>query len=58
MPQSQFIPSPLRVIERRRCQNCGAEMTMTRIEPIGLGTDQRTFECYQCDHEEKLLVKF
>jgi DNA-directed RNA polymerase subunit RPC12/RpoP len=58
MPQSQFIPSPLRVIERRRCQNCGAEMMMTYIELMGLGTDRRTFECDKCGHEEKLLVKF
>ena len=39
MPQSQFIPSPLKIIERRRCQNCGATLIMTGIEPMGLGTD-------------------
>ena len=38
MPQPQFIPSPLKVIEKRRCQNCGAPMMMTGIEPMGLGT--------------------
>ena len=58
MPQTQFIPSPLKIIERRRCQNCGARMMMTGIEPMGLGTDRRTFECDQCGHEEELLVKF
>lgn len=57
MPQLQFIPSPLRIIERRRCPNCGAEMMMARIEPIGLGIDQRTFECDRCEHNEQLLVK-
>jgi hypothetical protein len=56
MPQPQFIPSPLKIIERRRCQNCGATMMMTGIEPIGLGTDRRTFECDQCGHEEELVV--
>ena len=56
MPQPQFIPSSLKIIERRRCQNCGATLTMTGIEPIGLGTDRRTFECDQCGHEEELLV--
>ena len=56
MPQPQFIPSPLKIIERRRCQNCGATMMMTGIEPMGLGTDRRTFECDQCGHEEELLV--
>ena len=56
MPQPQFIPSPLKIIERRRCQNCGASLIMTGIEPIGLGTDRRTFECDQCGHEEELLV--
>jgi hypothetical protein len=25
MPQPQFIPSPLKIIERRRCQNCGVK---------------------------------
>jgi hypothetical protein len=29
MPQPQFVPSPLKIIERRRCQNCGARMLMT-----------------------------
>ena len=58
MPQSQFIPSPLKTIERRRCRNCGARMMMTSIEPVTLGTDRRTFECDQCGHEEVLLVKF
>ena len=41
MPQPQFIPSPLKIIERRRCQNCGATMMMTGIEPMGLGTGMR-----------------
>ncbi len=58
MPQTQFIPSPLKIIERRRCQNCGATMMMTGIEPVGLRTDRRTFACDQCGHEEELLVKF
>ena len=58
MPQSQSTTVPLQIIERRRCPNCGARMMLTRIEPAGLATDQRTFECDQCDHEEKLLVKF
>ncbi|MGB6911912.1 MAG: hypothetical protein WBE42_04040 [Pseudolabrys sp.] len=44
MPQTQFIPSPQKIIERRRCQNCGATMMMTGIEPMGLGTDRRTYE--------------
>jgi hypothetical protein len=56
MPQPQFIPSPLKIIERRpRCQNCGARMMMTGIEPMGLGTDRRTFECDQCGREESCL---
>ena len=38
MPQPQFIPSPLKIIERRRCQNCGARMMMTGIEPMELST--------------------
>ena len=56
MLRPQFTPSPLKIIERRRCQNCGATLIMTVIEPIGLGTDRRTFECDQCGHEEELLV--
>jgi hypothetical protein len=58
MPQPQFIPSPLKIIERRpRCQNCGARMMMTGIEPMGLGTDRRTFECDQCGHEEEFACQ-
>ena len=33
-------------------------MMMSGIEPLGLGTDRRTFECDQCGLEEELLVKF
>ena len=33
MPQPQFIPSPLKIIERRRCRDCGATLMMTGIEP-------------------------
>jgi hypothetical protein len=53
MPQPQFIPSPLKIIERRRCQNCGTTMMMTGIEPMEPGTDRRTFACDQCGHEER-----
>ena len=58
MPQSQFTPSPLHIIERRRCQSCGAGMMLTSIEPMRLGTDRRIFECDQCGHSDELLVKF
>ena len=59
MAQPQFVPSPLKIIERRpRCLNCGARMMMTGTEPTELGTDRRTFACDQCGHEEELLVKF
>jgi hypothetical protein len=59
MAQPQFVPSPLKIIERRpRCLNCGARMMMTGTEPMGLGADRRTFECDQCGHEEEFLVKF
>jgi len=58
MPQSQFTHSPLQIIERRRCQNCGSAMMLTWIESMGLRTDQRTFECDQCGHSEELFVKF
>jgi hypothetical protein len=59
MPQPQFIPSPLKIIERRpRCQNCGARMMMRGIEPMGQGSDWRTFECDRCGLEEELPVKF
>jgi RNase P subunit RPR2 len=56
MLRPQFNPSPLKMIERRRCQNCGATLIMTGIEAIELGTDRRTFECDQCGHEEELLI--
>jgi len=56
MLRPQSIPSPLKIIERRRCQNCGATLIMTGIEAIWLGTDRRTFACDQCGREEELLV--
>ena len=59
MAQPQFVPSPLKIIERRpRCLNCGARMMMTGTEPMGLGADRRTFECDQCSRDEEFLVKF
>jgi hypothetical protein len=33
-------------------------MMLTSIEPMGLGTDRRIFECDQCGHSDELLVKF
>jgi transcription elongation factor Elf1 len=32
-------------------------MMMTGIEPMGLGTDRRTFECDQCGHEEEFACQ-
>jgi hypothetical protein len=56
MAQPQFVPSPLKIIERRRCQNCGATLIMTGIEAIWLGTDRRTFACDQSAMKKSCLL--
>ena len=58
MPQTQFIPSPLKIIEKAQVPELRSQNDDDRHRPTGLGTDRRTYECDQCGHEEELLVKF
>ena len=57
MPQTQFIPSPAEDHRKAQVPELRSQMIMTGIEPMGLGTDRRTYECDQCGHEEELLLK-
>jgi hypothetical protein len=40
----------LTAIERPRCSNCDARMSLARIAPGPSGFDIRTFECGGCHH--------
>jgi hypothetical protein len=35
-------------IERPRCTRCQTRMMLARIEPLGDGSEKRTFECPKC----------
>jgi hypothetical protein len=39
------------------CPKCDAPMYLARITPDKLGHDERTFECFECDHSVTEVVK-
>jgi predicted RNA-binding Zn-ribbon protein involved in translation (DUF1610 family) len=55
MHQSQSI-SHSQDIVHPTCPKCGA-MWLTRLEPDGPGSEQRTFECQACQNEVFDVVK-
>jgi hypothetical protein len=57
MPQTSNQVS-IPAIERQPCPKCSTPMDLTRIEPDGPGTDQRTFECAKCQHLETTVVRY
>jgi len=58
MGQFHFGTSPSQVIERPACPRCGNRMMLARIEPDKPSHDKRTFECFDCDHAESVVVKY
>lgn len=46
------------VLQRPGCPRCGAPMWLTMIEPDRPDHDRRTFECADCEHSEKIVVKY
>ena len=53
-----FMIRPSRLISRP-AQGAGVKMWLTRIEPTDKPDyDQRTLECYRCEHSESMIVKF
>jgi hypothetical protein len=44
-------------IETRPCAKCRAAMALTRISTARLAFDLSTFECFNCDHVEKVMIK-
>ena len=58
MPTSQSDTSLTIVIMHPACLRCGAQMSLTRIEPDKADHDKRTFACQACGHEHSEVVKF
>lgn len=56
--QLKYNPTLTDIVYRPPCPNCGAEMSIARIEPVGSKADRRTFECAKCGHSEIMEVKF
>jgi hypothetical protein len=52
------LSSPAEDIVHPTCAKCGAPMWLTRIEPEGPGSEQRTFECQACQNVLTEIVKF
>lgn len=47
-------------LERPDCQQCGARMMLSRIEPYPIHEpkyERRTFECERCGHSESYVVE-
>jgi hypothetical protein len=40
-----------------RCPECGIPIWLTRIEPDGIGSEKRTFECQACQKQTIETVK-
>jgi hypothetical protein len=56
MRQFEDIP-PAQDIVHPTCAKCGAPMWLIRLEPVGPGSQQRTFECQACQNEAVEIVK-
>jgi len=40
-----------------QCMDCDLPMTLTAIEPGGLGQDPRTFTCEKCERDERHIIE-
>jgi hypothetical protein len=43
-------------IERPCCTRCQTRMMLARIEPLGDGSEKRTFECFKCNFIEMKIA--
>jgi hypothetical protein len=44
-------------IETHPCTKCQAPMVLTRINSARLAFDVRTFECFNCDNIDKVMIE-
>jgi hypothetical protein len=40
-----------------QCMDCDSPMTLTAIDPGGLGQDLRTFTCEKCKRDERHIIE-
>jgi hypothetical protein len=53
-PQFYFASSE---VETHPCAKCNATMVLTRVNTARLAFDVRTFECFNCDNVDKLMIE-
>jgi hypothetical protein len=53
-PQLRFASGK---VEDRCCIKCQAPMTLSRINTARLDFDVRTFECFNCDNLDKVIIE-
>lgn len=44
-------------IETHPCTKCRAPMVLTQVKTARLDFDARTFECFNCDNVDKILIE-
>lgn len=55
------LPNPtprVPVLDRPLCPKCAQLMWLALIEPDKPNRDRRTFECWECDYTETIVVKY
>jgi hypothetical protein len=44
-------------VETHPCAKCHATMVLTRVKTARLAFDVRTFECFNCDNVDRLMIE-
>ena len=57
MRQIRVPASEAKAAGSPRCAQCGAEMTLERIEPEAAGVERNTFVCSHCGCKDTVQVK-
>ena len=56
LPEPEFCSASSK-IESHVCIKCQAAMVLTRVNTARLAYDVRTFECFNCDNVDKVMVE-
>jgi hypothetical protein len=58
MPSSEpYLCFASNKIETQPCANCQAPMMLSRINTARLDFDVHTFECFNCDKVDKVMIE-
>jgi hypothetical protein len=53
-PQLRFASNE---VENHPCAKCSAPMVLTRVNTARLAFDISTFECFNCDNIDKVMIE-